>query len=302
MEAIGALSTIPAARIRHMSETTGAPPRTSHRLLRWAFHRLTYAEPAAPENVADEAWLEQGLASTARFFSRLPDDLPIEGRRVLDLGCGFGTTCIHVAQRGARRVLGVDINDVTLAQRLLEDRFPELRDAVEFRQVGVEDQRLEGEQFDLILSKDTFEHVGDPVGYVQEMRRLLAPGGEIAIGFGPTWKSPYGGHLSFMTKLPWAQLIFPERIVLDERRRFRPEEDPARYEDVIGGLNRMTLARFEQVMRDSGLETRYLRCNASDGRMVSAMKVPSRVPALREYFTSNVYGVFRERAGASPAS
>jgi SAM-dependent methyltransferase len=283
----------------HETTTVPASPRRRDRLARWALHRLTFREPVMPTDVADDDWLEEGLASTERFFSRLPADLRIEGRRVLDLGCGYGTTAIWVAQRGPRRVLGVDINDVSLAQRLLDERYPHLRDVVEFRQVGIDADRLEGEQFDLILSKDTFEHVGDPEGYVHEMRRLLAPDGEIVIGFGPTWKSPYGGHLSFMTKLPWAHLIFPEHVVLAERKRFRPDEDPARYEDVLGGLNRMTVERFAQVIEESGLEPRYLRYNASDGRLVQAMKVPSRIPPLREYFTSNVYGVFGERRDAA---
>jgi len=39
-------------------------------------------------------------------------------------------------------------------------------------------------------------------GLAADMTRLLAPGGELVIGFGGLWKSPYGGHVQFMTKLP----------------------------------------------------------------------------------------------------
>jgi SAM-dependent methyltransferase len=147
-----------------------------------------------------------------------------------------------------------------------------------------------------VLSKDTFEHVGDPEGYIAEMRRLAAPGGLIVIGFGPLWKSPFGGHIDFMTGMPWAHLLFPEGVIMQERRRFRPDEDARRFEDIKGGLNRMTLERFETIMAGSGLRCRSFATNRSDSRLVQLMKAPSALPAQREYFTSNVYGVWDELA------
>jgi len=54
--------------------------------------------------------------------------------------------------------------------------------------------------------------------------RRLAHGWRIAIGFGPLWKSPYGGHIGYMTRLPWAHLLFSERAIMRERRRFFPND------------------------------------------------------------------------------
>ena len=123
---------------------------------------------------------------------------------------------------------------------------------------------------------------------------MLAPGGELFIGFGPLWKSPTGGRIDFMTGMPWAHLLFPERVVMAERWRFRPDED-------YRGLNKMTLARFRSLMGATGLECRSFATNVSDNRVVKAMGAIARLPGMREYFTTSVYGVWRKRADAGHA-
>lgn len=77
-----------------------------------------------------------------------------------------------------------------------------------------------------------------------------------------------------------------------ERRRFRPEEDARRFEEIKGGLNKMTLRRFRQVMEATGFERRYFATNVSDNPGVKAMRVGSRLPGLREYLTANVYSIW----------
>lgn len=172
---------------------------------------------------------------------------------MLDLGCGSGATCVWAAQRGTRRVVGADIQSVELMRRKLASDYPELAGVVELRKI-TDGSELDGELFDVVLSKNTFEHVGDPESYVGVMQAHAAPSGHVVIGFSPLWKSPLGGHIGFMTKFPWAHLLFPEDVIMAERKRFRPNEDAQRFEQIRGGLNRMTLARFEQVMAASGLE------------------------------------------------
>src|ERR671918_2912922 len=98
-------------------------------------------------------------------------------------------------------------------RRKIETDYPELGGAVELRQI-TDGSELDGELFDLVLSKNTFEHVADPAAYVDVMRSHVAPGGRVVIGFSPLWKSPLGGHIGFMTKLPWAHLLFPEDVIM----------------------------------------------------------------------------------------
>jgi SAM-dependent methyltransferase len=235
---------------------------------------------------------DEHLAADERFLSRLPADLSFEGRSVLDYGTGTGQTCIIVAQRGARRALGVDLQGVEFASSQLTSRYPELADRVEFRQIGGAAD-IGAERFDIVLSKNTMEHVSDPEGYVADMAGLLTPGGKLVIGFNPLWKSPYGGHIQFMTKLPWAHLLFPEEVILRERRRYRPDEDPSRFEEIRGGLNRMTLARFREVMAGTDLEPVYLEVNRNDRLVARVLDAFGRLPGLTEYFAFSVHSVWR---------
>ncbi|MEA2423557.1 MAG: hypothetical protein QOF55_2656 [Thermoleophilaceae bacterium] len=252
-----------------------------------------------PRQLTTEYWegdpWEENMAADARFLSRLPRDLSFEGRSVLDYGTGTGQTPIIAAQRGARRALGVDLQGVDFARAQLGERYPELADRVEYRQIGGAGE-LGEERFDLVFSKNTMEHVSDPDGYVADMAGLLAPGGRLVIGFNPLWKSPYGAHIHFMTKVPWAHLMFPEELVLRERRRYRPEENPSRYEEIRGGLNRMTLARFREVMAGAELEPTYFEVNRNDRPVAKVLDAFSRVPGLREYFAFSVHSVWRRPA------
>jgi SAM-dependent methyltransferase len=267
--------------------------------VRTRLFRAICKEPNPAELTVDfytgDRW-ESSLAQDERFFSRLPADLSFEGKSVLDYGTGTGQTCIIVAKRGARRALGVDLQGVQVAQKQLEERYQELADRVEYRQIS-SDADIGDERFDLVLSKNTMEHVSDPEGYVAGMARLLAPGGQLVIGFSPLWKSPYGGHLNHMTRFPWPHLLFPEELVLRERKRYRPDEDPKRYEDIKGGLNRMTLERFREVMAGSGLEPTYFEVNRNDRPIAKALDAFSRVPGLTEYFAFSVHSMWRRPVG-----
>ena len=257
----------------------------------WLFHAVC-TEPDSVELLADdpEAYGRAGAEQDERFFARLPD-LRVEGLSVLDYGCGLGQTCAALAKRGARRVLGVEIQDVTDARTYIDRVHPEVSERIEFRQIAAAEE-LGDERFDVVLSKNTFEHVADPAGYVADMTSLLAPGGQLVIGFGPFWKSPYGGHLDFMTKLPWSHLIFPEAVILRERKRYRPNEDPSRFEEVTGGLNRMRPVTFDAIMRNAGLRPIHYRINHNDRPIARALNVLSRLPWIGEYFTFSVHSIW----------
>jgi len=190
-----------------------------------ALHAVTPAEPDVPLRVC----------FGEHFFSL------IRGKRIIDYGCGEGRQCVEMAQRGAARVVGIDINEQWLANgRRLAQR------------AGVADRcafvRSTSEPADLIISKDSFEHYPDPPATLRDMARLLKPGGRLLIAFGPPWLHPHGGHL--FSIFPWAHLLFSERALLRWRSDFKAD-GAARFAEVEGGLNQMTLARFEQLIAQS---------------------------------------------------
>jgi SAM-dependent methyltransferase len=266
--------------------------RAATRLLHLVgFHDPT-SEPVRRAEDDEAEWRDE---SARRFLKRLPPWLDFSGKTVLDVGCGGGSMCLHLARSGAAKAVGVDIQSVAGAEARLE-REPELAARCEFRQIDSLSD-LGDRRFDAVISQDSFEHYADPERFVFELIEPLVPGGLLVIGFGPLWKAPLGGHIGYMTSIPWAHLLFPERVIMAERRRFRPEEDPARYEEIRGGLNKMTFARFRRIMASTGLEQVSLETNRGDHPAVKAFRLLRALRPLREYFTSNVYGVWRKATG-----
>lgn len=194
----------------------------------------------------------------------------IRGRSVLDFGCGTGIQVIQLAQRGARRVIGLDIQERFLAEGRRQAELAGVADKCVF--VSHTDETA-----DHILSLDAFEHFGDPEGVLNAMARLLHPGGSVWISFGPVWRHPRGGHL--FSVFPWAHLMFQEKALIAWRSEFT-HDGARRFSEVAGGLNQMTIRRFRQVVQGSGF-----RFAAYDEKPIRAVRhLHNRL--TREYFTS----------------
>ena len=104
-----------------------------------------------------------------------------DGLRVLDLGCGDGTTAVPSAQRGAD-VLGVDISTNLVAAgnaRADELGLSNLR----FQQGDASDlSDLDDDSFDLVVSIFGAMFAPRPDDVAKEMVRVTRPGGRIVMG------------------------------------------------------------------------------------------------------------------------
>jgi SAM-dependent methyltransferase len=176
------------------------------------------------------------------FFPR------ISGKVVVDFGCGEGADAVELAVRGAARVIGIDIREDVL--RIARQRA---------LQAGVENACLfassAGELADVVVSVDAFEHFADPAEVLGIMGALLRPAGEVFISFGPTWYHPLGGHL--FSVFPWAHLIFSEQALIRWRSTFKTD-GATRFGEVAGGLNQMSIARFERLIASSPFQVARL--------------------------------------------
>jgi SAM-dependent methyltransferase len=165
----------------------------------------------------------------------------VRGRTVIDFGCGPGAEAIELAQRGARHVYGIDI-----LERWLEVARERARQA-NCRNVTFS-QSLPAEPVDLIVSIDAFEHVADPETILETMASVLRPGGCVLASFGPTWYHPLGGHL--FSVFPWAHLAFTEKALCRWRSHIR-SDGALKFGEVEGGLNQITISRFERIVKSS---------------------------------------------------
>ena len=165
----------------------------------------------------------------------------IKDKVVIDFGCGPGEVCVEMAQRGARKVIGIDIQESWLGMARAHAAEAGVNDCCTFATQSTECA-------DIIVTMDAFEHFDDPPAVLRAMRELLKPGGSVIATFGPTWYHPLGGHL--FSVFPWAHLIFTEKALIRWRSDFKTD-GATRFREVAGGLNQMTIHRFERIIKQS---------------------------------------------------
>lgn len=168
---------------------------------------------------------------------------------VIDFGCGTGQQSVELATNGARLVVGVDIQEQLLDLARRRARLAEVQDRCVFSTEA-------SEGADVIISLDGFEHFSNPSEILSDMWKLLTPGGCLVASFGPTWYHPLGGHL--FSIFPWAHLLFSEKALIRWRNDIR-DDGAEHFDEVAGGLNRMTIGRFAEIVKASSFRKNYIK-------------------------------------------
>jgi SAM-dependent methyltransferase len=243
----------------------------------------------------------------SRFWSRFNEFPDLEGAAILDIGSGWGSLCVDMASRGAKQVVGLDIKCelVDFANRYVIKNYPHLVDIIHFECL---DLKYYDEQavFDIIVSKDSFEHIIDLSGMLHEMKKRLKPGGKIYSGFGPLYASPYGDHDSrsrilkpwgvfgqILAVIPWAHL-FLEPTLVTMNNRYQ-ERKITSMNDIQ--LNKFSWSDYLEIFRKSGFSIVYLRKNNSASMPSRLLSILAKLPFLEDLCIHNVYCILEKAAG-----
>ena len=106
-----------------------------------------------------------------RFIKTLEGCQPIEGKSVLDVGCGPGHYAISLAQRGAARAVGLDFADGMLRLAAEHARQAAVEDRCEFR-VGDFLEFAPGERFDYVIVMGFMDYMSDPQAVIRKVLSL----------------------------------------------------------------------------------------------------------------------------------
>jgi len=140
----------------------------------WTKSNVEYTDERAPVAWALEeiAW---GMCKVPEAEVRMLPEL--EGKEVVELGCGTAYFGAWIKRAGASRVVGVDITPAQLetARRMNE----EFGLGLEFVEANAEETGLPEACFDLAISEYGASIWCDPDKWIPEAARLLRPGGEL---------------------------------------------------------------------------------------------------------------------------
>lgn len=80
-----------------------------------------------------------------------------EGKKVLDVGCGFGWHCRYAAEQNAKSVLGIDISENMLNRARKETKSEKIK----YENIAMEDMNFSKEKFDVVISSLVFHYTKD---------------------------------------------------------------------------------------------------------------------------------------------
>ena len=179
------------------------------------------------------------------------------GVNVLEIGCGEGGVLIPFVERGCYCV-GVDLNPlrIDLANEFMKEEVRAGR--IQFLYKNVYDQDfLDNFRgfFDLVILKDAIEHIPEQEKFIPYLKNFLKPEGQIYFGF-PPWYMPFGGHQQvcqnkLASVLPYYHIL-PRPVYKGILQAFG-ESKPVIEELLEIKDTRITIERFEQIIRDSVL-------------------------------------------------
>jgi SAM-dependent methyltransferase len=119
-----------------------------------------------------------------RRLQQIRQYVPLEGRRILDVGCGLGMY-VEQFRRYSDDVHGVDVDPDKVARA--SARLPNIQTA------PAERLPFPDEHFDVVLLNEVIEHVDDDRQTIREAVRCTRPGGHIVI-YAPNRLYPFETH------------------------------------------------------------------------------------------------------------
>jgi len=192
--------------------------------------------------------------------------MELENKMILEVGCGSGKMLKEIAVTcRPKEIIGIDLN---------LDEWWNVKDRKDenysMLQGDINSFAYPDEYFDGIVTMATFEHIKNLDQALENMKRLLKPGGKIISIFNPIWTSVIGHHYNFWlqeeNKLlpPWGHLWMTEdemNIYLVEEKKIEPEKareicHKVYHDDII---NRMTRKDIYEAIISSGFIVRECR-------------------------------------------
>lgn len=220
-----------------------------------------------PQGKAPKSYAERA----ASVLERVQRYVDIEDRAVVELGCGEGwLTSLLVPEAGARSATGIDVREGRHWDR--HDR----RSASYMVGDLSQDDLLEEQSADLVISSVVFEHVRRPLQMLSALHRVLRPNGQAWLRFN-LYRGPKASHTYREVFFPWPHLLFRDSVCVD----FYAKHHGRRR--AFSWVNKLTAAEYCLVSREAGFSTTKvdLHCAPIDVEFYCRFEdVLGRYPAL----------------------
>ena len=216
--------------------------------------------------------LKQDINHATSYLSKM--DISIQGKRIMDVGCYLGIQCFGAIEHGATSALGIDIPEYYInssldkdvnASKILEDRRNDIRkyhshldqSKITFQDTSVFEMDFENE-FDIIFSWETFEHIINPKEALKRIYKALKPGGISYNAYNPFFCLS-GGHSMCTLDFPFAHILLSNEEFKKYVEEVMPQDPPKGYSELsyeffTKSLNRMTQYDLRKYIDEEGFK------------------------------------------------
>jgi SAM-dependent methyltransferase len=186
--------------------------------------------------VSDARWIQLGHPSYVWRFGQerrlnlVRKHVSLEGRRILDIGCGLGAY-VEAFRRFSDQVHGVDVDPEKVAKA--SAKLPNIQVS------AAESLPFPDASFDVVFSNEVIEHVDDDRKAIGEAVRVTADGGHIVI-YAPNRLYPFETHGAYFgRRFVFGVIPLINYLPNPLRRRFAPHVrayTSRQIEDLFRGL------------------------------------------------------------------
>ena len=114
-----------------------------------------------------------GLVGAGEWHQLQPLFPDVQGKDVLDLGCGYGWHCKYAADMGARRVTGIDLS----AKMIAEAQKRNSHERIDYHVASLLDWNYQPSAYDVVVSNLVLHYVEDLDVVYHRIYEMLRPGG-----------------------------------------------------------------------------------------------------------------------------
>lgn len=185
--------------------------------------------------------------------------ISLQDKTIMDVGCYLGIQCFGGIELGARKAVGIDIPEYYInqstkkvnASKILEQRREQIREyhphidrsKIDFYDTSVFEMEFDNE-FDIIFSWETFEHITNPKEALKRIYKALKPGGISFHNYNPFFCIS-GGHSMCTLDFPFAHTFLTDKDFKRYLEEVTPVNPPDKYKELsynffTKNLNRMT--------------------------------------------------------------